>query len=135
MKELSQTKIGYLLDTNILIFLLRKDASIAKRVLQETQLYTSIIVLGELHYGAEHSTNVVEGLSDVNEIQQTLAILIADSTTASIYGRIRHEQAKKGQMLPDNDLWIAATALQYGLTLVTRDHHFTWITDLILEQW
>ncbi len=97
MKELSQTKIGYLLDTNILIFLIRKDEYVAKRVLQETQLYTSIIVLGELHYGAEHSTNAAKGLSDVNEIQQTLTILIADSTTASIYGRIRHEQAKKAK--------------------------------------
>ena len=132
---MSQTKVGYLLDTNILISLLRKDGDVAKRVLQETQLYTSIVVLGELHYGAEHSTDAAKGLSDVNEIQQTLTILIADSTTASLYGRIRHEQAKKGQMLPDNDLWIAATALQYGLTLVTRDHHFTWITDLTLEQW
>jgi len=132
---LSQTKIGYLLDTNILIFLLRKDESVSKRILQETNLYTSIIVEGELRYGAEHSTNVEKSLFDVNEIQQTLTILIADRTTANIYGRIRHEQAKKGQMLPDNDLWIAATAVQYGLTLVTRNHHFTWVAGLTLEQW
>ncbi len=38
-------------------------------------------------------------------------------------------------MLPDNDLWIAATAMQYGLTLVARDQHFTWIAGLTLEQW
>ena len=38
-------------------------------------------------------------------------------------------------MLPDNDLWIAATAIQYGLTLAARDHHFTWIAGLMLEQW
>ncbi len=79
--------------------------------------------------------DVEKGLSDVNEIQQTLDVLMADSITASIYGRIRHEQAKKGQMLPNNDLWIAATALQYNLTVVTRDNHFTWITGLTLEQW
>ena len=38
-------------------------------------------------------------------------------------------------MLPDNDLWIAATAIQYGLTLAARDNHFTWIAELTLEEW
>ncbi len=42
---------------------------------------------------------------------------------------------KIGQMLPDNDLWIAATTMQHGLVLAARDHHFTWITGLTLEQW
>ena len=37
--------------------------------------------------------------------------------------------------MPDNDLWIAATAIQYEITLVARDAHFTWITDLNCEQW
>ncbi len=135
MKELSQTKSSYLLDTNILIFLIRKDKNIARRMLQETQLYTSAIVLGELLYGAERSIDVEKGLSDVEKVQQTLTILIVDSTTASIYGRIKRQQLIKGQMLPENDLWIAATALQYDLTLVTRDHHFDWVTELTLEQW
>jgi len=31
--------------------------------------------------------------------------------------------------MPDNDLWIAATAIQYGVTLAARDAHFTWITE------
>ena len=135
MKESSQTKSSYLLDTNILIFLIRKDIHIARRMLQETQLYTSVIVLGELLYGAERSINVEKGLSDVEKVQQTLTILIVDGTTASIYGRIKRQQLIKGQMLPENDLWIAATALQYDLTLVTRDHHFDWVTGLTLEQW
>ena len=38
-------------------------------------------------------------------------------------------------MLPSNDLWIVATAIQHGLTLVARDQHFTWIDKLSLEQW
>ncbi len=125
---------GYLLDTSILILLLREDAAIRQRIPENANLYTSAIASGELHYGAEHSANVEKGLSDVSKIEQTFTILVADSKTAEIYGRIRHKQAKKGQMLPDNDLWIAATALQYGLTLAARDNHFTWISELTLEQ-
>jgi len=38
----------------------------------------------------------------------------------------------QGQPLADNDLWIAATALAYDLTLVTRNQHFRRIPDLKL---
>jgi len=127
--------ISYLLDTSILIFLLRKDKAIRQRISGDANLYTSAIASGELHYGAEHSTNVEKSLSDVSKIVRTLTILVADNTTAEIYGHVRHEQARKGQMLPDNDLWIAATALQHGLILIARDNHFTWILELTLEQW
>ncbi len=34
-----------------------------------------------------------------------------------------------------NDMWIAASAMQYGLTLAGRDDHFTWIDGLDYEAW
>jgi tRNA(fMet)-specific endonuclease VapC len=37
--------------------------------------------------------------------------------------------------MPDNDLWIAATAIQYSITLAARDSHFYWIDELRVEQW
>jgi tRNA(fMet)-specific endonuclease VapC len=37
--------------------------------------------------------------------------------------------------MPDNDLWIAATAIQYNITLAAHDAHFDWITGLLVEQW
>lgn len=36
--------------------------------------------------------------------------------------------------MPDNDLWIAAIALEYDATLAARDIHFNWITELRVEQ-
>jgi tRNA(fMet)-specific endonuclease VapC len=38
-------------------------------------------------------------------------------------------------VIPDNDLWIAATARQHELTLVSRDSHFSEIPDLYQESW
>ena len=61
--------------------------------------------------------------------------LNCDANTAKLYGRIKQGLHAKGQMIPDNDLWIAATALQYGLTLAARDEHFNWLTGLSIEQW
>jgi tRNA(fMet)-specific endonuclease VapC len=37
--------------------------------------------------------------------------------------------------MPDNDLWIAATAIQYDLTLAARDAHLNWVPGLRVEQW
>jgi len=106
-----------------------------ERIPNNAKLYTSTIALGELYHGAEHSTNVEKGLSDVSKLAQTLTILVTDNETAKIYGRIKHEQRMKGQMLPDNDLWIAATAIQSELILAARDRHFSWLTGITLEQW
>ncbi len=128
-------RIGYLLDTSVLVFLIKEDHTVHDRIPDSAKLYTSIIALGELYHGAEHSMDVARGLADVNKLAQTLTVLVADDKTAQIYGRIKHEQRVKGQMLPDNDLWIASSAIQNELTLVTRDHHFTWLTGLTLEQW
>jgi predicted nucleic acid-binding protein len=38
---------------------------------------------------------------------------------------------RAGSPVPDNDLWIAALALQHDLLLVTRDQHFQRIPQLL----
>jgi tRNA(fMet)-specific endonuclease VapC len=41
----------------------------------------------------------------------------------------------KGRPIPENDIWIAATARQHDLTLVSRDRHFAEVDNLRWEQW
>lgn len=41
----------------------------------------------------------------------------------------------KGRPLPENDVWIAALAMQYALTLVTRDAHFQEVENLQTVAW
>ncbi len=127
--------IAYLLDTGIFVLSLRGDAAINSRIASESLLYTSNIVLGELFYGAYGSPREADDLLAVDELAQHLTILAIDAETAKRYGRIKREQRIKGQMLPENDMWIAATAIQYGITLAGRDTHFTWIDRLSYEQW
>jgi len=42
---------------------------------------------------------------------------------------------KKGKPIPENDIWIAAIAIQQNLSLVTFDKHFSDVEDLQLETW
>jgi tRNA(fMet)-specific endonuclease VapC len=125
----------YLLDTGILIRSLRGDAAINARIASEPSLYTSSTVLGELYYGAYGSPHEADDLRAVDELALRLPILGIDKETAKRYGQIKRQQRLKGQMLPENDMWIAATAIQYGITLAGRDTHFTLISGLTYEQW
>lgn len=62
-------------------------------------------------------------------------VIDVDSGTAMKYGEVIAALFKKGKPLPINDVWIAATVLQHGLTLVTRDNHFKEINDLKTVFW
>lgn len=126
----------YLLDSSVLIPSLRGDTAISTRIDGLPQVYVSSIVLGELYYGAFGSpTRPDAALLDIQAVVQKFTVLAVDATTALIYGRIGQELKRKGFTMPDNDLWIAATAIQYDVTLAARDAHFNWIDGLRVEQW
>lgn len=129
---------NYLLDTSVLIPSLKEHQEIRHRMTQATSLYVSTIALGELYYGAEHSGDpdyIKMSLTQVEAIEQSMIIVVVDGTTARIYGQMKHLQQAKGFTTPDNDLWIAAVAIQHNLTLAARDRHFTRIDKLLLELW
>lgn len=55
--------------------------------------------------------------------------------TALQYGRIKQRLRRRGRPIPENDLWIAATAIQHQLVLASRDDHFTEVEGLTGERW
>jgi tRNA(fMet)-specific endonuclease VapC len=53
-----------------------------------------------------------------------------DRKTSEYYSAIYRDLRKKGKPIPTNDLWIAATAQQYGLSVFSYDTHFEYVSDL-----
>jgi tRNA(fMet)-specific endonuclease VapC len=51
-----------------------------------------------------------------------------------IYGTLKARFRARGRPIPDNDIWIAATAIRHNLTLITRDVHFADVEDLSVER-
>lgn len=57
-------------------------------------------------------------------------LLPTTATTADSYALVYSSLRRKGQPIPSNDLWIAATALEYGAALLTRSAHFSHVESL-----
>ena len=125
----------YLLDTNIIIALFAQEEIIQERLSQAVEVFLSSIVLGELYYGAERSTRVDENIQRINEFASTTVVIGCNQETARQYGQIKNTLRAKGRPIPENDIWIAAQALQHQVTLVARDDHFQEIDAISLERW
>jgi tRNA(fMet)-specific endonuclease VapC len=61
----------------------------------------------------------------------TVGILMPGRETAERYARVFVQLKRAGTPIPDNDLWIAALALEHDLMLITRDRHFRHIPQLL----
>jgi len=125
----------FLLDTNAAIAYMSQEASLVKLIENADAVFVPSIVLGELFYGAEKSGRVEANRVEVETFAMSGAILNCDAGSARQYGRIRQMLRAKGKPIPQNDTWIAAMALQHKLTLLTMDHHFNEVDDLLLQSW
>lgn len=68
---------------------------------------------------------------------RTATVLNIDERIGYDFAAIKSTLASTNQLIPDNDIWIAVTAMAYDLTLVTRDAHFSRIAayGLVVDQW
>ena len=125
----------FLLDTNIVIALFAEEEAVMDRLADASEVFVSSIVLGELYYGAQKSARVEENSARIGEFAAASSVLVCDAETASAYGQVKNQLRGKGKPIPENDLWIAAVAVQNGLTLATRDGHFGEVDGLVIEAW
>ncbi len=145
----------YLLDTNYCSRVILGDAVALSqlRSIDANKLATSAVVRGELIYMAEKSGQRAQNLVFVHAFLQRFHSYSIGSETADIYGKlkadlIRHfgprEQGKRSKItlqqlgFSDNDLWIAATAIQHDLTVVSSDSDFQRMREVWtfqLETW
>ena len=124
-----------LLDTNIVIALFAQDSAVVEHLDEAEEVFIPSIVLGKLYFGARKSRRVKENLARIDEFAVSNVVLGCDTETARYYGEIKNALREKGRPIPENDVWIAAIALQYDLTLISRDAHFGEIDHLKVESW
>lgn len=127
---------SFLLDTTIVVEHLRgKASSIGDRFKKTPRLYLPLTALGELLYGAYKSDFQAKALKQIEDFLQLCAILGPGERPAHYYGRIKADLARLGKPIPQNDIWIAAIAIEHNLPLATRDQHFTFVSGSVLLKW
>ena len=130
--------LKYLLDTNIVIYVIKQRPLQALAVFNQQQghMAVSAITLAELVHGAEKSSDVARNTIVVEDFVSRLTVLPYDDKVAWHYGNIRAALEKLGQPIGINDLHLAAHARSNGLTLVTNNQReFERVPGLLLENW
>jgi tRNA(fMet)-specific endonuclease VapC len=125
----------YVLDTNLFVAYFNSEQAVVDKIIAAHEVWLPAVALGELQYGAVASQKPQENLARIRDLMTWASVLVCDDVTALYYGRIKASLRAKGRLIPDNDIWIAATAMQADLPLISRDEHFQQVEDIRWEAW
>jgi len=127
--------VNVLLDTSAYSALLRGHQPVLEVMRRSETVAVSAVVLGELYSGfrvgnrwAENTAQLAQFLS-----KPSVRILKVTEETALRYAEVDVYLRKAGRPIPRNDVWIAATALEHGLQLLTLDAQFREIPLLLIQ--
>jgi tRNA(fMet)-specific endonuclease VapC len=129
----------YLLDSNICIYIINKNPrTVVERIksLKPNQVKLSAISVGELEYGASKSKYREQNRNALIDFAAAFDIIPFDDNDAEVFGLIRAELEKRGQVIGPYDMQIAAQALSRNLILVTNNiNEFSRIPELKIDNW
>ena len=124
-----------IIDTNILIECFQRNRNISEAISQFDRILVCPAVLGEFKAGLDVNTKrgkKVKGLLD--EFLDDPAVVFVPFTdeTADYYARIFKTLKANGTPIPTNDIWIAASAIEHGASVLASDEHFSYVPMLKL---
>ena len=133
--------MAYLLDTTAFSDLMREQPQMQTRLAAlapDETLSICTVVRGEILHGLGR---LPEGqrrddlAAKAARLFAAIPCLSIAESAADHYAEIKLARQRKGLVLDENDLWIAATARQARATLVSRDSDFQRIDELKVEDW
>ncbi len=133
--------MGVLIDSTVLIAHERGRLDLPEKLArrEDEEFFISVITASEILHGvhrAQDSRIRTQRSAFVEAVLERFPILQVDLTTARIHSRVWADLAAAGILIGPHDLWIAATAIAHGLTLVTANlREFKRVTGLSVEKW
>lgn len=124
-----------LLDTSAYAAFLKGHAEIKRMLQQADEIFVNAIVLGELAAGFQKGKYRKKNESELREFlaSDRVSVLPLDEETAERYAVILNSLWKAGTPIPTNDIWIASSAMQHGIRLVTTDQHYLSVPQIIVD--
>lgn len=127
----------YLLDTDIVIELLRRNTQIVDHIkaVKKQNCYISEITVAELYFGAAKSGKFEHHAKDVDTILSEFKV-IPIYECLPLYGKLRWHLQSEGMTIGDFDILIGATSIAKQMVMVTGNTaHFERLPEIKLENW
>jgi tRNA(fMet)-specific endonuclease VapC len=127
--------IRILLDTSAYIAFLKGHPGVKQAIQKADEINLNPVVLGELLAGFMKGRREARNREILQEFMESPRVRVRaiDEETSERYAAIFTYLRGQGIPIPTNDLWIAATAMQFGLRVVTTDRHFQQVPQIIAE--
>lgn len=130
---------GYLIDTNHLARAVTPGSPVRRRVAELRQrgakVGTCVPVLCEIEAGIQQVSQPDAYRVNLERLLRQIRVWPIEPAMATLYGVIHHDLKRRGRVLSQVDMMLAALARQMGLTLVTSDGDFAALPDIPTENW
>ena len=122
-------------DTSAYSALLRGDARVRDALRGADEIRVNPVVLGELLAGFLGGRHRKKNEAELRRFLDSprVALVPIDEQTDERYALVVASLRRRGRPIPSNDLWIAASAAQHGLRLLTLDAHFLQVEQVLIE--
>ena len=129
--------MSFLVDTDICSAYMKGNHDVWQRFMQyRGQLHVSVITEGELFTWALRAKAAPKRLQTLLDLLNDMTVLDVTTEIGRKFGALRAALLDAGQVTPEMDLFIAATALVHNLTLVTHNvQDFTHLAGLTVQDW
>ena len=124
-----------ILDTNALSAFFDGAPEVVKTVSKATAMHLPVIVIGEYRFGLRASRLRKQREPKLDAFTRACTVLPILESTTMFYAAVRHQLRRSGKPIPENDVWISALALEYGLPVLSDDQHFDAVQGLSRISW
>jgi predicted nucleic acid-binding protein len=114
---------------------MRGHSQVKEAIQRADAILLTPVVLGELMAGFLRGTQPRRNQEELSAFLSSTRVgtLSLDDETAERYAAILHSLWNAGTPVPTNDIWIAASAMQHGLPVVTTDSHYRSISQILVD--
>ena len=126
---------GVLVDTSAYRYMIRKHPKVQENLEAADKIFLNAVIMGEVLCGFDRGGSPEKNRQVYEHFiaSRDVSILSIDAETAVRYAFLFSYLQKAGTMVSPNDLWIAASAMQHGLRVVTLDQDYLKIPQILVD--
>jgi predicted nucleic acid-binding protein len=126
-----------MLDTSAYSAFMKGHADVKLALQKAEEIVLNPVILGELKAGFRAGNRLRKNEQELQIFFSSPRLRFVDITqeTAERYAVIVHFLRKAGTPIPTNDVWIAASAMEHGLRVLTTDLHYQKVPQIVVEHY